>query len=224
MKLQDLHEDASILTNSLAGLIGYLRARSYHEISEDSERALQGTADGFEFRLREHLRDEDVIIFPSLKEILPERGADLEGLKAEHRAMRRLAGNLSELLRKGSLDRAYEVGRTFLAALFHHMDRESRILDTILKELGPEREQRLREILLDRRVRSAVQDLQPQFSEWKAALEVAATDEDFAKIRIRRSGGLATGLHSLRARLERHLKRRVPELRKIEFDYEDTGR
>ena len=104
------------------------------------------------------------------------------------------------------------------------MEREADVIESVLESLNPTEENRLAELLFDRRVRSAVAEMRPCASELNASVTVVTARDGTARVRIGWRDTRAFGLERLQERLKDHLKQRVPELKRTEFENADTDR
>ena len=89
------------------------------------------------------------------------------------------------------------------------MEREADVIESVLESLDPTAEERLMDLLFDRRVRSAVAEMRPCASELNASVTVVTARDGTARIRIGWRDTRAFGLESLQKRLADHLKWRV---------------
>ena len=132
---KDAHDGS--LTAGLAQIIGYLRTRPYGDIVNGVEKALRGAADEFVAKLAAHLRHEEEVLFPALRKSVPEAGPEIAHLEEEHRLLQIYATDLAFRIHSKDVEGAYEVSRTFLAALFDHIDREMKVVDERLNLPSP---------------------------------------------------------------------------------------
>lgn len=129
------NEHDGVLTGALAQIMGYLRFRPYDGIADDLETALQGAADEFVVKLARHLRHEEEVLFPAIRAAWADSAEEIGHLEEEHRLLRVYATELAYRIKEKDQEGAYEVSRSFLAALFDHIDRERKIVDERLGAL-----------------------------------------------------------------------------------------
>lgn len=219
MKLAEIQARHESLPDSLAAVIGYLRAGVYRDVPEEWNRLVSGAAGEFVRELAAHLREEEEVLFSALEQEMPSSRPVLAALREDHRRFRNLSGRLALRLREGTRTAPYRISLQFLAALMEHLDRESEALENLLENLPAEVEERLTEALFDRRVRSALREFQPHLAEWNARADLLQAGRGTVRLRLRWNEGIASGLHSLRSRLTRLLKARIPAVTRIEYEY-----
>ncbi|HXX95275.1 MAG TPA: hemerythrin domain-containing protein [Planctomycetota bacterium] len=129
------NEHDGVLTGALAEIMRHLKFRPYDGIADDVEGALQGAADAFVDKLARHLRHEEEVLFPAIRAAVPDASGPIERLEEEHRLLRVYATELAYRIKEKDQEGAYEVSRSFLAALFDHIDRERKIVDERLGAL-----------------------------------------------------------------------------------------
>jgi hemerythrin-like domain-containing protein len=117
------------LTRALADVMNHLRKHSYGDALGHLKDALQGTGDAFVDTLARHLLYEEQTLFPEIRRIHPEAGEELRTLQGEHGHLRQLATELAQAIKSGEVERAYDVARTFLAALYRHIDHEAEVTE-----------------------------------------------------------------------------------------------
>lgn len=129
-------EHDGVLTGALAEIIGTIRRGAYGGIADGVEQALRGAADEFVAKLAAHLRHEEEVLFPALLKSDPGSAPEIAKLEEEHQLLRVYATELAHRIKAKDAEGAYEVSRSFLAALFDHIDRERHSVDTRLKSLS----------------------------------------------------------------------------------------
>lgn len=125
------------LTESLAALIGYLRLGAYDGLRSALDEAITKGADRFIGLLADHLRHEEEILFPSLREASPAAEELLKPLQEQHASLRVFASEFAQRIAVDDRDGACDVARSFLAALLEHIEREDRAVETLMKRLHP---------------------------------------------------------------------------------------
>ncbi len=129
-------EHDGVLTGALAEIIGTIRMGAYGGIADGVEQALRGAADEFVSKLAAHLRHEEEVLFPALRKSDPASAPEIAKLEEEHQVLRVYATELAHRIKARDTEGAYEVSRSFLAALFDHIERERHSVDARLKHLG----------------------------------------------------------------------------------------
>ncbi len=140
--------DESTLADRLAGIIGYLRMQRYGDVSHALKDALHGACDKFVRRLADHLRHEEEVLFPGLLEASPGSAAMLEEIRQEHRLLHIYARELGVRLRARDEDGAFAVARSFLGALFDHIQREGDAVDSIVRSLDEAAARKILDLML----------------------------------------------------------------------------
>ncbi|MBI2930337.1 MAG: hemerythrin domain-containing protein [Planctomycetes bacterium] len=135
------------LADSLAGVIGYLRARQYEGVRDELWKILLHASDRFVNNLAEHLKDEEAQIFPALCSVAPEFGTQLEALKSEHAGLADGARDLAMRIGEGDSTQALETARGLLTQLMEHMRREDGVITAILKSRNASALRRLAKLL-----------------------------------------------------------------------------
>ncbi len=131
------------LTESLASLIGYLRLGAYDGLRSALDEAVAQGADRFIGLLADHLRHEEEVLFPALREASPAAEELLKPLQEQHASLRVFASEFAQRLAVDDRDGACDVARSFLAALLEHIEREDRTVEALMKRLHPQTVDRL---------------------------------------------------------------------------------
>lgn len=131
------------LSDSLAAIVGRIREMEYLGVQIHLEQALRGSAEQFVRRLADHLRQEEEVLFPALREASAGAAADLEPLEREHRTLHLYAVDLARRIREHDVTGAREVARSFLSALMDHVGRETDEVNGILVGLDPKAAERV---------------------------------------------------------------------------------
>jgi hemerythrin-like domain-containing protein len=139
------HDEA--LTSDLAGLIGFLRVKPYRAIAQQAEQAVRGSAEHFVATLAEHLLFEEERLFPALRRAAPGKAGAIDRLSEEHQLLRVYARELACRIAGGDDAGAYGVSRSFLVALLDHVERETKLTESILEDLDPQAQEGLKRIL-----------------------------------------------------------------------------
>ncbi len=136
-----MHDGA--LTESLAALIGYLRLGGYDGLRNALDEAITQGADRFIGLLAKHLRQEEDILFPALREASPAAEEILRPLQEQHASLRVFASEFAQRIAVDDRDGACDVARSFLAALLEHIGREDQAVEALMKRLHPQTTDRL---------------------------------------------------------------------------------
>jgi hemerythrin-like domain-containing protein len=115
------------LARTVADLVVQLRRRPYGDVLGRVEEAFRGSAEAFVDSLAQHLRHEEDVLFPALRKRDPATAREVDDLQAEHAVLRRLATGLARAIATNENAKACGVARTFLAELYAHIDRESKL-------------------------------------------------------------------------------------------------
>ena len=116
-------EDIALI-DALAGILGRLRGYAFGRSFAGSEDAIHREADGFVERISGHLRYVEKTLFPASPKVRSESAVIVEEFKKDHRLLSLYARTLADHLRRRDNESAYDVGRSFLAALLDHIHRE----------------------------------------------------------------------------------------------------
>ena len=131
------HEGDGALTNSLAGIVCNLRSRRYADLHGDAQAALRGACEEFIRLLAEHLEQEEGVLLPVLLQADPSAAPEIDLFREEHRLLHLCARNLALCVRARDEEGACEIGRSFLAMLMNHVERESKTVNRIVQTLPP---------------------------------------------------------------------------------------
>jgi hemerythrin-like domain-containing protein len=142
-----LHSHDGTLTDALAGILTRLRDHPYRMLQTDFEAALRDAADDFIAKLAAHLRHEEEILFPALRELVPWSERELDALEEEHRSLRVFSRSLALRITTRDEEGIRAVGRTFLAALLDHVERETAAVDRAVGSLNADEAVRFAEII-----------------------------------------------------------------------------
>lgn len=142
-----IHGHDGTLTDALAGILTRLRDDPYRMLQAGFEAALRGAADDFIGKLAAHLRHEENVLFPALRELVPWCEHELDALEEEHRSLRIFSRNLALGITTRDGDGVRSVGRSFLAALLDHVERETASVDRAVGSLNANEAVRFAEII-----------------------------------------------------------------------------
>lgn len=149
---EQAHDGA--LMGALTGIVTALRHRGYGRLQDHLREVLEGRAGRFVEDLADHLRYEEDILFPSLKELRPHAAERLAGIESEHEELRSFARGLAQKVRERDGEGAADVARRFLAALMDHIHREDTIVEELVHPLDFRTAVSLGRRLLERRLRT----------------------------------------------------------------------
>lgn len=147
MSTPALHPHDGSLTDALAGIIGRLHEQPYRMLQAEFAAALRGAADEFIRKLADHLRHEEEVLFPALREVAPWSERELDDLEEEHRVLGVYSRELGCRIHARDEVGVRSVGRSFLAALLDHIRRETKVVDHAVAWLDAPEEARLAEML-----------------------------------------------------------------------------
>jgi hypothetical protein len=142
-----IRAEGGALSDILADILGHLRGRYYGRFHAGTQEDLHRQADGCVERLAGHFRYAQTTYFPALRKTGVGTAQDIEELEKDHRVLGLHARYLAIQIRDKDEAKAYEVARSFLAVVLHHIRRETGAPDRCAHALEVTDAKRLRGLI-----------------------------------------------------------------------------
>lgn len=175
-----------VLTESLADLVDVLREGPGLRMAPIVLETARGAAGHVLRMLRFHLGQERLLTL-ALSEVHPQCLPQLREIEHEHRLLKKMSHDLCGGMRRHDLSSARDIAHRFLAISIDHIAHEKRLLTEVVRCLDPGLARRFADAQFEGMIRGAKREQS-----------------------IRPDAASAVDLHSLHARLIRHL-RSTPE-------------